>query len=282
VTCLDTLWYRCDDRAMVDPVADPPADAAVFADAVAKEADRLLREAEGRRLTLRLTGSLGVSAHSPGSRHLLGLLGRRPYRDVDVMGAWKQQRLVGHMFEELGYLPDPDIKQAQEFGSKRLIYQHPGTRIKVDVFMDDLVMAHTVPFGRRLELDSPTISVTDLLLSKLQIHEITENDLIDMVVLLADHDLAPGDREAIDHAYVAGLLAKDWGFWWTTMSNLEKLDAALDRYQAVPVEIAGVVRERVAALRRQLEAAPKNSRWKLRARVGTRVRWYEEVQEVHR
>ncbi|HZD38834.1 MAG TPA: hypothetical protein VE664_09355 [Actinomycetes bacterium] len=267
---------------MADPVADPGADTAAFADAVAKEADLLLRAAEARRLTLRLTGSLGVSLHSPGSRHLLGLLGRRHYRDIDVMGVWKQQRAVSHMFEERGYLPDPDIKQAQDFGSKRLIYQHPETGIKVDVFMDDLVMAHTVPFGRRLELDSPTISVTDLLLSKLQIHEITENDLIDMVVLLADHDLGAREREAIDHGYVASLLAKDWGFWWTTMSNLEKLDAALDRYQAVPVEMAGTVRERVATLRRQLEATPKSGRWKLRARVGTRVRWYEEVQEVHR
>jgi hypothetical protein len=267
---------------MSDPVTGPQQDTTAFADAVAKEAERLLREADERRLTLRLTGSLGVSQHSPGSRRLLALLGRRPYRDVDLMGQWKQQRAVCRMFEEHGYLADPDIKQAQEFGSKRLIYQHPRTAIKVDVFMDDLVMAHTVPFGPRLELDSPTISVTDMLLSKLQIHEITDNDLIDLVVLLADHDLGAGDREAIDHAYVAGLLAKDWGFWWTTMSNLEKLDAALDRYEALPAVTGQLIRDRVAALRRRIEAAPKSSRWKLRARVGTRVRWYEEVQEVHR
>jgi hypothetical protein len=267
---------------MTEPVADPQEHAAAFADVVSKEADRLLHEAEDRRLTLRLTGSLGVSHHSQGSRELLALLGRRPYRDIDLMGAWKQQRAVCHLFEERGYFPDPDIRQAQEFGSKRLIYQHPDTGIKVDVFMDDLVMAHTVPFGARLELDSPTISVTDLLLSKLQIHEITENDLIDMVVLLADHRLGPGDREAVDDAYVAGLLGKDWGFWWTTMSNLEKLDGALDRYRALPPATADLVRERVATLRRRVDEAPKSGRWKLRARVGTRVRWYEEVQEVHR
>jgi hypothetical protein len=267
---------------MTEPVADPQEDAVAFAEAVSREADRLLREAEDRRVTLRLTGSLGVGRHSQGSRELLTLLGRRPYRDIDLMGAWKQQRTVSHLFEERGYLPDPDIKQAQEFGSKRLIYQHPGTGIKADVFMDDLVMAHTVPFGARLALDSPTISVTDLLLSKLQIHEITENDLIDMVVLLADHHLGPGDREGIDHDYVAGLLGKDWGFWWTTMSNLEKLDAALDRYRALPPATAELVRERAAALRRRVDEAPKSGRWKLRARVGTRVRWYEEVQEVHR
>ncbi len=267
---------------MTEPVADPQVDAVAFASAVAEESDRLLREAEDRGLTLRLTGSLGVNLHCQGSRHLLALLGRRPHRDIDMMGVWKQQRAVSRMFEDRGYLPDPDIRQAQEFGTKRLIYQHPETAVKIDVFMDDLVMAHTVPFGARLELDSPTISVTDLLLSKLQIHEITENDLIDMVILLADHDLGPGQREQVDHTYVADLLSKDWGFWRTTLYNLEKLDSAVDRYQALPAKVMGAVRERVATLRRQIDEAPKSRRWKLRARVGTRVRWYEEVQEVRR
>jgi hypothetical protein len=31
-----------------------------------------------------------------------------------------------------------------------------------------------------------------------------------------------------------------------------------------------------------MEAAPKSLAWKMRAKVGTRVRWYEEVEEVQR
>jgi hypothetical protein len=211
---------------MTDPAAQFRADAQSFAKSIAEEADRLLQLAAERRLLLRLTGSLAIRAHSATSSHLLETLGRRPYRDIDLMGVWKQKRDVGHLFEERGYVADPEIKQAQEFGVKRLIYEHPATAIKIDVFMDDLVMAHTVPFGGRLELDGPTICVTDLLLSKLQIHEITENDLIDLVVLLADHGLGRGGREEIDDGYIASLMAKDWGFWYTTVANLEKLGAA--------------------------------------------------------
>jgi hypothetical protein len=148
--------------------------------------------------------------------------------------------------------------------------------------MDDLVMAHTVPFGKRLELDDPTISVTDLLLSKLQIHEITENDLIDTVVLLADHDLGPGDRERIDDGYVASLMSKDWGFWYTTQGNLEKLQEAVARYDALPSETGAAVGDRLVRLKTRIDDTPKGGKWKLRARVGTRARWYEEVAEVHR
>jgi hypothetical protein len=45
---------------------------------------------------------------------------------------------------------------------------------------------------------------------------------------------------------------------------------------------AGVVRERSAEITRTLEEAPKTRRWRRRARLGTRLRWYEEVEEVDR
>jgi hypothetical protein len=263
-------------------MADVRSDPRSFAKAVSDEADQLLGLARERRLLLRLTGSLAVRSHCAASGHLLDALGRRPYRDIDLMGVWKQRRDVAHMFEERGYLPDPDIQQAQEFGVKRLIHQHPVTDFKIDVFMDDLVMAHTVPFGGRLELDEPTICVTDLLLSKLQIHEITENDLIDMTVLFAEHDLGPGDRERVDQAYVGSLLAKDWGFWYTALANLDRLREAVAAYDALPPDTRTTVDARITALRAHIDDTPKTGRWKIRARVGTRKRWYEEVQEVHR
>ena len=36
----------------------------------------------------------------------------------------------------------------------------------------------------------------------------------------------------------------------------------------------------LAALGRAIEAAPKSLRWKARARVGERVRWYEQPEET--
>ncbi|HXY72057.1 MAG TPA: hypothetical protein VEM41_05905 [Actinomycetota bacterium] len=266
---------------MIGPAPAGSDDAAAFARAVADEAEQLLRLAEGQRLVLRLTGSLAVRSHCAASVGVLESLGRRPARDIDFMGIWKQQRDVSRMFEARGYLADPDIKQAQEFGVKRLIYQHPDTTIKTDVFMDDLVMAHVVPFGGRLELDSPTVSVTDLLLSKLQIHEITENDLIDSIVILGDHDVGQGDREAVDAGYIASIMSKDWGFWYTTLSNLEKIESALERFPSVPAPMGDAVRTRIGALRSRIDETPKTAKWKIRARMGTRVRWYEEVAEVH-
>lgn len=253
-------------------------DAATRSAVILAEADELIRVSEQLAVTVRLAGSLAIRAQCPAHAPLLAALGRRPYRDIDLMAYWKDRRQLAALFEDRGYVLDPAVRQAHEFGVKRFVYEHPDSPLKADVFCDDLVMAHTIPFAGRLELDTPAITVTDLLLTKLQIHEFTENDLIDCVVLLAEHK--PGDT--IDTGYIADIMRKDWGFCHSAELNLARISEASGRFPALPEDAAGAVRGNVAALLDAIERAPKTQKWKLRARVGERVRWYEHVEEVNR
>jgi hypothetical protein len=266
-------------RVMTPP--DPTAER-VLSERIPHEALRLHAAAATRSLTLRLTGSLAVKLHCERYASLLTEMGRRPYRDIDFFGYSKEQGELARMFEADGYIADRQMKHAQEWGVKRLIYEHPETHIKVDVFMDELVMAHSIDFKGRLGLDAPTVDLADLLLSKLQIHEITENDLMDIAILMAEHDVGTGDREQVDAGRIAAVLKDDWGFFHTTLENLAKAERALDRYPTLPAELAEAVRGRIQTLRERIEAQPKGLRWKLRARVGTRTKWYEDVDEVDR
>jgi hypothetical protein len=262
--------------------ATEPPDEIARSEAVLAEADELMQVAADRSLTVRLAGSIAVRAHSPAQAHLLLALGRRPYRDIDLMAYTKQKRDIASLFETRGYVLDPDIRLAQEYGIKRFVYEHPESHVKVDVFFDELVMAHTIDFAGRLELDVPTITVTDLLLTKLQIHEYTANDLIDSIVLLAEHEVGPAGRETIDRDYISNIMRKDWGFYYTTQANLRRIIDSLQDYPALPPSTAGTVRDRAGELHDAIEHAPKTQRWKMRARVGDRVKWYEHVEDVNR
>jgi hypothetical protein len=242
---------------------------------------RLIEAASSQGLHLRATGSIAIRMHSQKNASFLDAMGRRRFRDIDFWGYAKEQKAIEHLLEKDGYLADPAIKQAHEWGVKRLIYENPQTHVKIDVFMDELVMAHTIHFKGRLDVDYPTIGLADLLLSKLQIHQITENDFIDTIVLLAEHQMGSGDRELIDMRYIVDIMRNDWGFTHTVLDNLKKTHEAVGRYD-LPEEIAGQVRTTITAMAEQIESAPKTTRWKLRARVGTRSKWYEDVDDVHR
>jgi hypothetical protein len=267
---------------MASMVAGDPVPEGVLHEQIPGEALRLVTEAAGHSLVLRVTGSLGVRLHCPRLAPLLDAMGRRRFRDIDFFGYMREQRELERLLRSRGYVADRQMAQSQEWGVKRLLYEHPDTHVKIDVFMDELKMAHSFEFRGRLELDSPTIPLADLLLSKLQIHEITENDLMDMAVLLAEHEIGPGDPEQIDIDRIVGILRADWGFCHTALDNIAKCEVALGRYAAIAPGVAVVIRERLSEVRDRVDAAPKTMKWKLRARVGTRARWYEEVHELDR
>src|SRR5206468_2435380 len=105
---------------------------------------------------------------------------------------------------------------------------------------------------------------------------INRKDLVDVVALLLDHPIADHDAEAIDAGYLGGLTADDWGLYRTLQLNLERARAALD---GLDVDAALVLR-RLAQLWDAIEAQPKSLRWRVRARVGDRLPWYELPEET--
>ena len=243
------------------------------------EADQLLQEAARRGLVLRLAGSAGVLRHCEPCRRAAGVLGREPPGDLDFFAYGSQQRELGRMFADLGYQADPSVAYSQEYGIDRLIYTGHVSAAKVDVFLDVLRMSHTIEFKTRLDCIPPTAQSADLLLAKLQIHEITEKDVKDMVALFASHPLGDGSHGSIESHHIVSLMARDWGLCYTALDNLEIAEDLLAGWES-----AGTVAVHAAAgieeLKERIELAPKSMRWKARARLGTRVRWYEHVGDA--
>lgn len=248
-------------------------------DAVAAEAAEIRRLAAASGIHLRLIGSLGIAWRCPDRRALFDQLGRRPPQDIDLIGYAKQERAAADLFRERGYVLHPSVSHSREWGVNRLIYTHPGHGGKVDVFLDRLVMAHTIDFMGRLESEAVTVSLGDLLLSKLQIQRITPNDFIDLTVLFAEHDIAGGpDQSALDRTL--SVLSADWGFAHGVMVNLGLLAAEVRGFEELDTELRDLVLTRIAQLNEAIERTPKSARWRLRARLGTRASWYEHVDDV--
>jgi hypothetical protein len=243
------------------------------------EADQLLAESSRRGLVLRLAGSAGVLRHCQHCRRAAGALRREPPQDLDFFAYGKQQRELGKMFTDLGYRADPSVAFSQEYGIDRLIYTGHASAAKVDVFLDALRMSHTIEFKTRLDCAPPAAPTADLLLAKLQVHEITENDVKDVAAQFASHPLGDGSHGSIESRHIVGLLAGDWGLCYTALENLAIAEDLLAGWGSAG-HVTVAAGEGPEELRERIELAPKSLRWKTRARLGTRVRWYEEVGDA--
>jgi len=241
------------------------------------EIGQIVDALDGQGVPLRVLGSLGVSLHCPTSAALLPAF-ERTYADIDFAGYQRDARAVSAFLTSLGYVEDREVAITSE--GRRGLYDHLSKGIHVDVFFDRLEFCHQIPLDGRLDRDRPTIPLAELLLSKLQIVKINEKDVVDIILLLLDHELADADEGAIDVGRVARLCAADWGLWRTTTLNLEKVSTLALTYPQLDPPRREVIERQVTALVARLEAEPRSFGWRARARIGERVKWWTDVDEV--
>ncbi len=247
---------------------------------IISEAEKILELAKSQNLLLRLMGACAIKLHSPDYGQLYGKMGRS-LSDLDFASFSKESEKIERIMTHLGYEQDRRIVAFHEL--QRNFFFNNNSRIKADVFYDKLSMCHTIDFKGRLELDYPTITLSDILLEKMQIVRITEKDLKDSVILLLGHEIAESDGDTINPKYISKLLANDWGFYYTFTLNSNKVKEYANKLTQVLSESERQnLSSKVDSLRKRIEEEPKSFKWKMRARVGPSVKWYDEVEDLVR
>lgn len=241
----------------------------------------IVTEAEKAKIQLRILGAICVIIHCPSQVKLLQAL-KRNLTDIDFVASAKQEREIEDLFKHLGYEVKGGRGVTMEIWSGRRIFEHP-TLPNVDVFFDELDFCHKVDFRKRLNLDFPTISLTDLMLEKLQIVEINEKDLKDLIVVNLEHPLSGNDDpETINAKYISDIMAKDWGFYHTSTINLNKVKQFAKHYEALDGDELQAVKLQIDQLLEWIESVPKTLKWKARSRIGTKLKWYKNPGEEYR
>lgn len=238
-------------------------------------AEAVLAAGRERQLPIKALGGIGcwlhASEHGDAARPYL-----REYGDVDLVLPASGSSSLGELMRSAGLAPVESFNA--NGGATRRLYVSPATGMQVDVFIGSFSMCHEVPLEPcAYEPDGhPALSPTELLLTKLQVVQLSDKDANDAASLLAFHEIAE-DPGAIDGRRVGKLLAGDWGLWRTTTENLGKL---ADRADQGRLPAGGpTVKQRTGELLEEIEATKKSFKWRTRAKVGDRVQWYVEPEE---
>jgi hypothetical protein len=240
-------------------------------------------------LLVRLMGGMAIRAHAPDWPART----RRVEVDLDFATRGKDRGAFYELLSSEGYTPDK--RHNALFGGKQAYFVDVPRSRPVDVLVDSLEMCHRFEFGDRLSKSTPTLPLAELLLSKLQIVKINRKDVLDALVLLAEHPLAQDDgavdarlgQGAINVPRILSFTSNDWGWWRTVTGSLDTLDHYLTA-ELTPGDldlnngrqILFDPATQIADLRKAITDAPKSTRWKLRARVGERQAWYNDPEEM--
>lgn len=241
------------------------------------ELSRILKASADASIIMRVIGSLAFQMHCPKFGYLQAALGRA-YTDIDFAAYHRQYKEVQILMSGLGYKENREVFIVSS--GERAIFEREEIGIHLDVFYEKLAFCHVIYWNNRLEVDNPSIPLAEMLLEKMQIVEINEKDIIDTLMLLLEHPIGDIDQETINIKHVAALCSNDWGLWRTTTMNLEKVRQLAQGYIQLTAQQKSIIDAQVKIALARLEQEPKSLAWRLRARVGDRVKWYRDVDEI--
>jgi hypothetical protein len=239
------------------------------------EAMSLISAAGKQGITVRLLGGMAVRVLCPDfpPRPAAGL------QDIDLASVSSSRKALQNFLVEQGHQPDKSFNAL--YGHKQMYFVSALSGRPIDVLIDKLSMCHELEFADRITRMPYTLDPLDVLLSKLQIVKLNEKDVRDIVYLLSSYPVRDGgETGTISLDLYRPIVGEDWGWWRTVTMNLDKVRGLVaSKPELVPAGATYDPAAQTTALTDAAENAQKSRRWKLRARLGDRVRWYQEPEE---
>ena len=244
-----------------------------------EEMERIVKEATAQGVILRGLGAAAIRKHSHGFAQQCKILAR-PLTDLDFMTYSKQERRALEVLKSCGYQQDRSRTYMRNLLG-RSVLEDPNRKLILDLFFDKLSYNHILDLHGRLERDSLTIPLADILLEKTQIVQINEKDVKDMILLLREHPVGQGDNEMISASRICDVLSNDWGFYYTVTTNLDKISQYAKALDGLEEPDRVDVLSKIAQIRATIESSPKSLGWRVRAKVGSKKKWYADVEELY-
>ena len=247
-----------------------------MANAIETYALRLCELADAERISMRLFGSCAIRIQCGKNSEIFDLCKRYP-KDIDCVIPKQDRNGLRELLSGNGWRENVELT-AQMDGS-RLEFHHSDPNLVLDVSVDVLRFSQTLDVRNRFSLAKPTLPAADLLLSKLQIKDLTPSDIIDTVVLLCSLALGENPARELEVNRVVDITANSWRWYKAVRSSFAAIEKALDGQVCDLTEANQVlVGSRLKLIGSQIADVPKTLTWKMRSLIGEILPWYDSVE----
>jgi hypothetical protein len=237
-----------------------------------EQALQIIDAAEKKGIPIRLLGGMAVYLTSPCTKS-------SPYNreiaDLDFVVTKKKAYPLEKLLPTMGFEADREFNSIH--GESRLLfYSEMGD---LDIFVGDFAQCHHMALEKLMSSTRLTIPLANLLLTKLQVVQINQKDILDILALLHDHDIVPdGDpNNIISLAAFNAILADDWGWYTTCTDSLDKVQQYVGKNFKDSEQ--KLLNDKIDLLRNSAVNAKKSLKWTVRSKVGRKVQWYELPEE---
>ncbi len=241
---------------------------------------KIIDIAKTNDVLVKLIGGLAFWEHCPESRHLLEYFDRK-ISDIDFVSDIKFKKKFDKILQsEFDLVVDNYYETIPS--CLRSVYYSKDFRIKFDVNYNQLIYSHIIDIRKSLyQKNGITLSLADLLLSKLQIHNIEIKDIVDIIVLLTEHKFGNSDeKEIINLSHISMLCSCNWGLEHTIRRNCHTIYRNLNNNKMIEKIDRTEITIKLLQLLNTIKVSKKTINWKIRNHFNEKFSWYNKVEDV--
>lgn len=218
--------------------------------------EKILNDCRNLNIEIRLLGSVALLFLDISKRDWL--YGQRKlFGDIDFVVLERDINKLEEYFIETGFENNRNVKMLH--GNQRRNFSSP-KNISVDCFIENIYLCQNITVSDRLYLSYPTISISDLFLSKIQKHTLTSIDVFDIGYILNFN---------IEVEYIAELCSSNWNWWKTFQINIPVLiNSNLNKKN----------KKKLRDIFDSINSKKKSIKWKTRNIFGSSIKWYNTVE----
>ena len=218
-------------------------------------AKNILGDCKANSIDIRLFGSVALLFLD--SSKIGFINNHRGIADVDIIVRPNHITKLENYFMGKGYAANVGVKML--YGNSRRSFRLENN-ISIDVFIGNITLCQEISILERFDLSYPTITPSDLFLTKIQKINLSEKDVFDICFILG-YD--------VDFQYIIDLSSKNWNWWKTLNTNIPFL---------LNKNISENNKNLLTGLLSKINSNEKTINWKLRNIVGERRQWYNDVE----
>jgi len=199
----------------------PESSAVTIAD-LERETFRIAEQSARKGLLVRTFGSLAVRLIARSQTAMLDRLRPLP-KDIDLITLPFDMMRCRELLRESDWTDADDTVVFSE--GLKLSMRHMKLGINLDVYPATLGFNQRLDLRDRLVLSFPTITPSDLLLTKIQILRPTLSDIVDTSALLLSCPLGTDDASHLSTPRISSVLRKSWRWRWAVRNWWKQLTA---------------------------------------------------------
>ncbi|MBI2427220.1 MAG: hypothetical protein HYV29_00200 [Ignavibacteriales bacterium] len=223
-------------------------------------------------LVARLFGGAGIK-----HLNLLNKFNReRDIKDLDIVVKASDYQNIFNELTKLNWTPLPNQRSIDV--SRKLTFFNR-QNIMLDLYSDPLVFCHKLYLGERLILTSPHLNPSDLFLTKIQIVNLTQNDLEDLCALLFTYDYLTDqdERNCLNPKRIISVCQNEWGFYFTIKRSLSTIRDYCFNHDYTEIQ-QKIIFDRLDRIYYSITHMNKSWSWRIRDSIGTKIKWYNDVE----